>query len=57
MVRSLVRIFERERKMYWDKAERVRKGVQGEEMKIKDRLGNMLVEGNAVRDRLAEYFY
>ena len=48
--------FEGNRKMFWKEVKRVRKGVQGEEMRVKDRDGNMLVEGKAVRHRWAEYF-
>ena len=33
----------------------VRKGVQGEDMRVNVRDGNMLVEGKAVRYRRAEY--
>ena len=34
----------------------MRKGKQDEGMRVKDKDGNMLVEGNAVRKRWAEYF-
>ena len=34
----------------------MRKGEQGDEMRVKDRDGNMLIEGNAARRRWAEYF-
>ena len=42
--------------MFGKEEKRVRKGEQGEEMRNKDRNGNMLVEGKAVRHRWAEYF-
>ena len=48
--------FEGNRKMFWKEVKRVRKGVQGEELRVKDRDGTMLVEGKAVRQRWAEYF-
>ena len=48
--------FEGNRKIFWKKVMRVRKGVQREEMRVKDRDGNMLVEGKAVRHRWCEYF-
>ena len=35
---------------------RVRNGVQGVEMRVKDKDGNMLVEVNTVRHRWAKYF-
>ena len=35
---------------------RLRKGAQEEEMRVKDKDGNMLVEGKAVRHRWVEYF-
>ena len=35
---------------------RVRKREQGKEMRVKDRDGNMLVDGKAVKHRWAEYF-
>ena len=35
---------------------RFRREIQREEMRVKDRDGNMLVEGNAVRHRWAEYY-
>ena len=35
----------------------MRKGEQGKEMRVKDRNGNMLVEGQAVRNRCADYIY
>ena len=46
--------FEWNRKMFWKEVKRVRKGLQGEETRVKDRDGNMLVEGKAVRHRWAE---
>ena len=42
--------------MFWREVTRERKGVQGEEMRVNDRDGNMLVEGKAVRHRWAKYF-
>ena len=35
---------------------KMRIGVQREEMGVKGRNGNMMIEGNAVRHRRAEYF-
>ena len=43
-------------KMFWKEVKRVWKGVQGEEMRVKDSDGNILVEGKAVRRRWAKYF-
>ena len=43
-------------KMFWKEVKRMRKGVQGEEMRVNDRDGNMLVVGKAVKHRWAEYF-
>ena len=48
---KLSQIFKRNRKTFWKEVKRMRKGVQGEEMRFKDRDGNMLVEGKAVRQR------
>ena len=42
--------------MFRKEVKKVRKGVQGEEMKVKDRDGNMLVEEKTVRHRRAENF-
>ena len=42
--------------MFWKEVKRMQKGVQGEEMRVKDRDGNMLVVGNVFRRRQAEYF-
>ena len=42
--------------MFWKELKRVRKRVKGEEMRVKDRDGNMQVEGKAVNHRWAEYF-
>ena len=38
-------------KIFWREGKRVREGVQGEEMKVKDKDGNILVEGKAVKHR------
>ena len=40
--------FEENRKMFGEEVKRVRKGVKGEEIRLKDREGNMLVEGKSV---------
>ena len=45
--------FEGNRKMFLKEVKRVRKGVQGEEVRVKDKDGNMLVEGKAVRHKWA----
>ena len=45
---------ERNRKMFCKEVKRVRKGVQEEEMRVKNRDGHMLVDGKAVRHRWAE---
>ena len=42
--------------MFWKEVRRVLKGVQGEEKRVKDKVGNMLVERKAVRHRWAEFF-
>ena len=42
--------------MFWREVKRIRKGVLGDEMRIKNRDGNMLVERKKVRHRWAEYF-
>ena len=42
--------------MFWKEVKRLRKGEQGEEMRVKDREGNMLIEGKAAKRRWAEYF-
>ena len=48
--------FEGNRKMFWIEMKRVRKGVQGEGMRVYDRKENILIEGDAARRRWAEYF-
>ena len=42
-------IFEGYGKMVWKEVKKVRIGEQGEEMRVKDRDGNMLIEGKAAR--------
>ena len=42
--------------MFWKAVKRVRKGEQGVVMRVKDRDGNMLIEGKAASHRWAEYF-
>ena len=37
--------------MFWKEVKRVRKGEQREEMRVKDREGNMLIERKAARRR------
>ena len=53
---NLSQNFERKRKMFLEEVKRVRTGIQGEEMRVKDRDGNMRAEGKAVTNRRAEYF-
>ena len=43
--------FERNRKMFWTEVKRVRKREQKDEMRMKDRDGNMLLEEIAVMHR------
>ena len=40
--------------MFWKEVKRVWKGEQGEETRVKDRDGNILIEGKAARRRWAE---
>ena len=42
--------------MFLKEVKRVQKGEQGEEMRVKDRDRNMLIEGKAARRRWSEYF-
>ena len=53
---NLSQDFEGNMKVIWKKVKRVRKGVQGEEITVRDMDGNMLVEVKAVKHRWAEYF-
>ena len=48
--------FEGNMKVFWKEVKSVRRGVQGEEMRIKDSDGNMQVEGKALRHRWVDYF-
>ena len=42
---KLCQDFEGKGKMFWKEVKRVRKGLHGEEMRVKDRDGNLLIEG------------
>lgn len=48
--------FERYKKMFWKEVKRVRKGELRREEAVKGRNGQLLVEGDMVRKRWAEYF-
>ena len=54
--RSLTENFERDKKKFWKEVKRVRGGESGREERVKDVDGNLLVEGEQVRERWAQYF-
>jgi len=48
--------FKENSKMFWKELKRVRKGETGSEGRVKDENGKLLVKGEEVRKRWAEYF-
>jgi len=54
--RRMGRNFEEKRKVFWKEVKRIRKEESGREEKVKDKNGKLLVCGNEVKKRWAEYF-